>query len=61
MSARVFVFFCFFSVSFDFYPGSQAKSHSLRICPCQINTVSTNSVMEEFGGFTEFSHLKGNF
>lgn len=50
MSTRVFIFFS--RVSFDFYPGSQAKTHPLRICPCQIHKDATNSVTEEFGNFT---------
>lgn len=50
MSARVFIFFPEFLLIFN--PGSQAKTHPLRICPCQIHKDSTNSVTEEFGSFT---------
>lgn len=38
--------------------GWQAKACSLRICPLKINLDSTNSALDKFGDFTEFSHFK---
>lgn len=46
---------------FIFTLGGQAKVYPLRICPRKVNIDSTDSVLGEFGGFTEFSHFKSNF
>lgn len=57
-----FVFFSEFPFIFTLGEGlgreGQAKACSLRICPLKINLDSTNSALDEFGDFTEFSHFK---
>lgn len=63
------VCFCFWGVSprppplefsLIFTQGAKQKHILFRMCPCKINTDSTNSVLESSAGSTEFSHLKSN-